>query len=127
LQRGKPRFGRQTPVFRRDGGSIPVVTLLKEMLGLECVLLGFGSPDGNAHGPDGSCRSITSPTAFVRQHASMMTFRGGCPPRDEYDMFEGFEERRLATGGARIHTLRGVSDRTRSSGSCRGLSRRCDR
>jgi acetylornithine deacetylase/succinyl-diaminopimelate desuccinylase-like protein len=44
-------FGK-TPLYQREGGSIPVVTLFKETLGLDTVLLGFGLPDENAHAPD---------------------------------------------------------------------------
>lgn len=40
------------PVFLREGGSIPVVTLLKERLGLDTVLMGFGLPDDNPHAPN---------------------------------------------------------------------------
>jgi acetylornithine deacetylase/succinyl-diaminopimelate desuccinylase-like protein len=44
-------FG-QTPVFNREGGSIPVVATFQEELGLPCVLFGVGLPDENAHAPD---------------------------------------------------------------------------
>jgi acetylornithine deacetylase/succinyl-diaminopimelate desuccinylase-like protein len=40
------------PLFQRDGGSIPVVAELKQILGIDTVLLGFGLPDENAHAPD---------------------------------------------------------------------------
>ncbi len=40
------------PVFMREGGSIPVVTWFKEMLGIDTVLLGFGLPDDNLHAPN---------------------------------------------------------------------------
>ncbi|HOD50120.1 MAG TPA: dipeptidase [Candidatus Hydrogenedentes bacterium] len=40
------------PVFRREGGSIPVVGVLKQMLGVESVLLGFGLPEDGIHGPN---------------------------------------------------------------------------
>lgn len=40
------------PVFTREGGSIPVVTLLDELLGIPTVLLGFGLPDDGLHGPN---------------------------------------------------------------------------
>ena len=48
IERG---FG-QTPVFNREGGSIPVVATFQEELGLPCVLFGVGLPDENAHAPD---------------------------------------------------------------------------
>lgn len=45
-------FGK-APVFIREGGSIPIVNLLKEMLGCEAILLlGWGSPDDGAHSPN---------------------------------------------------------------------------
>jgi acetylornithine deacetylase/succinyl-diaminopimelate desuccinylase-like protein len=47
----KKAFGK-TPLYQREGGSIPVVVQFKELLGLDTVLLGFGLPDENAHAPD---------------------------------------------------------------------------
>jgi acetylornithine deacetylase/succinyl-diaminopimelate desuccinylase-like protein len=44
-------FGKR-PLYQREGGSIPVVVQLKELLDLDTVLLGFGLPDENAHAPD---------------------------------------------------------------------------
>jgi acetylornithine deacetylase/succinyl-diaminopimelate desuccinylase-like protein len=44
-------FGK-SPLYQREGGSIPIVISFKELLGLETVLLGFGLPDENAHAPD---------------------------------------------------------------------------
>ncbi|MHC4946064.1 MAG: dipeptidase [Planctomycetota bacterium] len=44
-------FGK-TPVFIRCGGSIPVVNVFKEVLGLDTLLLGFGQEDDNAHSPN---------------------------------------------------------------------------
>ncbi len=44
-------FGK-TPVFNREGGSIPVVSTFQEALGLPSVLFGVGLPDENAHAPD---------------------------------------------------------------------------
>ncbi|MHC1744127.1 MAG: dipeptidase [Syntrophobacteraceae bacterium] len=45
-------FGK-APVFIREGGSIPIVNLFKEMLGCEAILLlGWGSPDDGAHSPN---------------------------------------------------------------------------
>jgi acetylornithine deacetylase/succinyl-diaminopimelate desuccinylase-like protein len=40
------------PLFRREGGSVPVVVLFKEILGIESVNCGFSLPDDNAHGPN---------------------------------------------------------------------------
>jgi acetylornithine deacetylase/succinyl-diaminopimelate desuccinylase-like protein len=44
-------FGK-TPVFTREGGSIPVVATFQELLGLPSVLFGVGLPDENAHAPN---------------------------------------------------------------------------
>jgi acetylornithine deacetylase/succinyl-diaminopimelate desuccinylase-like protein len=47
----KKGFGK-TPLYQREGGSIPIVVQFKELLGIDTVLLGFGQPDENAHAPD---------------------------------------------------------------------------
>jgi acetylornithine deacetylase/succinyl-diaminopimelate desuccinylase-like protein len=44
-------FGK-APVFIREGGSIPVVGLLKTELGVDTLLLGWGQNDDNLHGPN---------------------------------------------------------------------------
>jgi acetylornithine deacetylase/succinyl-diaminopimelate desuccinylase-like protein len=44
-------FGRE-PVFIREGGSIPVVGLLKQHLNVDTLLLGWGQNDDNLHGPN---------------------------------------------------------------------------
>ncbi len=44
-------FGAR-PVFMREGGSIPVVGLIKEKLGVDALLLGWGQTDDNLHGPN---------------------------------------------------------------------------
>jgi acetylornithine deacetylase/succinyl-diaminopimelate desuccinylase-like protein len=44
-------FGRPA-VFTRSGGSIPIVGLLEEKLGLASVMMGFGLPDDNLHAPN---------------------------------------------------------------------------
>ena len=40
------------PVFKREGGSVPVVTLFKQILGVESVNTGFGLPGDNMHSPN---------------------------------------------------------------------------
>jgi acetylornithine deacetylase/succinyl-diaminopimelate desuccinylase-like protein len=43
----------KSPVFIREGGSIPIVNLLTEMLGSDSILMmGWGSPDDGAHSPN---------------------------------------------------------------------------
>ena len=44
-------FGRET-VYVRCGGSIPIVGLFQESLGIPSVLMGFGLPDDNIHAPN---------------------------------------------------------------------------
>jgi len=44
-------FGRR-PVLIREGGSIPVVTVLHEELGIDTLLLGWGLNDDNTHAPN---------------------------------------------------------------------------
>ena len=43
---GKP------PLFKREGGSIPVVADMQNILGIDSVLTGFGLPDDNLHAPN---------------------------------------------------------------------------
>lgn len=40
------------PVFKREGGSVPVVSQMRKILGIESVLTGFGLPDDNLHAPN---------------------------------------------------------------------------
>ncbi len=44
-------FGSPT-VFTRSGGSIPIVGLFEDTLGVPSVLMGFGLPDDNLHAPN---------------------------------------------------------------------------
>jgi acetylornithine deacetylase/succinyl-diaminopimelate desuccinylase-like protein len=44
-------FGKQT-VYIRSGGSIPIVGLFDQHLGMPSVLMGFGLPDDNLHAPN---------------------------------------------------------------------------
>jgi succinyl-diaminopimelate desuccinylase len=39
-------------VLIREGGSIPIVTRFQETLGCDCLLLGWGLSDDNAHSPN---------------------------------------------------------------------------
>ncbi|PKO00697.1 MAG: dipeptidase [Chloroflexi bacterium HGW-Chloroflexi-4] len=40
------------PVFKREGGSVPVTADMQELLGIDSVLTGFGLPDDNIHSPN---------------------------------------------------------------------------
>jgi acetylornithine deacetylase/succinyl-diaminopimelate desuccinylase-like protein len=44
-------FGNE-PIFKRSGGSIPVVGQFQHFLGLETILLGFGLPGDHIHSPN---------------------------------------------------------------------------
>jgi acetylornithine deacetylase/succinyl-diaminopimelate desuccinylase-like protein len=44
-------FGKET-VYTRSGGSIPIVGVFQEHLGIPSVLMGFGLPDDNLHAPN---------------------------------------------------------------------------
>jgi len=44
-------FGDE-PLLLRDGGSIPILATLKEILGVESYLLGLANPDSRIHSPD---------------------------------------------------------------------------
>jgi acetylornithine deacetylase/succinyl-diaminopimelate desuccinylase-like protein len=48
LQQG---FGT-VPTLIREGGSIPVVGLIKTTLGIDTLLIGFGLPDDRVHSPN---------------------------------------------------------------------------
>jgi acetylornithine deacetylase/succinyl-diaminopimelate desuccinylase-like protein len=44
-------FGRR-PFYMREGGSIPVVSLLHKLLDMPVVMVGFGLPDDRLHAPN---------------------------------------------------------------------------
>jgi acetylornithine deacetylase/succinyl-diaminopimelate desuccinylase-like protein len=46
-------FGRE-PVLLREGGSIPIVTEFRRVLGVDSLLLGLALPEANAHSPNES-------------------------------------------------------------------------
>jgi acetylornithine deacetylase/succinyl-diaminopimelate desuccinylase-like protein len=45
---------QREPVLMREGGSIPIVTEFKRILGADALLLGLALPDANAHSPNES-------------------------------------------------------------------------
>jgi acetylornithine deacetylase/succinyl-diaminopimelate desuccinylase-like protein len=47
----KEAFGHE-PILMREGGSIPIVTQFKKVLGADSLLLGLALPDDNAHSPN---------------------------------------------------------------------------
>ncbi len=40
------------PVYKREGGSVPIVSEMQKILGVDSVLTGFGLPDDNVHSPN---------------------------------------------------------------------------
>jgi acetylornithine deacetylase/succinyl-diaminopimelate desuccinylase-like protein len=44
-------FGK-APTFMREGGSIPVVNMFKQTLGIDTLLIGFGLDDDHVHAPN---------------------------------------------------------------------------
>ncbi len=47
----KAAFGHE-PIMMREGGSIPIVTQFKKVLGADSLLLGLALPDDNPHSPN---------------------------------------------------------------------------
>lgn len=52
LSRALESVWGKTPVFRRDGGSVPVVGHMQEILGVDSILTGFSMPDDHIHAPN---------------------------------------------------------------------------
>ncbi len=52
MQDAMQRVWNRKPLFRREGGSVPVVVLLKDVLKIDTVNCGFSLPDDNAHSPN---------------------------------------------------------------------------
>ena len=44
-------FGRR-PLFKREGGTLPIVGMINKVLHAPVVMMGFGLPDDNIHAPN---------------------------------------------------------------------------
>ena len=49
----KGSFGTK-PIYLREGGSIPIISDLKEVVGLDSLLIGLFTPEDNLHAPNES-------------------------------------------------------------------------
>lgn len=47
----KKVYGKD-PIFKREGGSVPIVAMLQDKLGVDSVMLGFALPSDGIHGPN---------------------------------------------------------------------------
>ena len=52
LSRALESVWGKRPLYRREGGSIPVVLEMQEILGVDSALTGFGLPEDNIHAPN---------------------------------------------------------------------------
>lgn len=52
LQQAMETVWGVAPLFKREGGSVPVVAQMQSIMGMESVLTGFGLPDDNLHAPN---------------------------------------------------------------------------
>jgi acetylornithine deacetylase/succinyl-diaminopimelate desuccinylase-like protein len=65
------------PIFTREGGSIPIVTLIQQVLNVPVILMGFGLPDDNLHAPNEKMhlpnffRGIQASTFFLDELARL--------------------------------------------------------
>lgn len=59
------------PTYKREGGSVPVVADMQQILGFDSVLTGFGLPDDNIHSPN---EKLHLPTWFRGMEALVRFF-----------------------------------------------------
>jgi acetylornithine deacetylase/succinyl-diaminopimelate desuccinylase-like protein len=52
LERAMQEVWKKKPVYKREGGSVPVVLDFQRILGIETVNTGFSMPDDNMHSPN---------------------------------------------------------------------------
>jgi acetylornithine deacetylase/succinyl-diaminopimelate desuccinylase-like protein len=77
---------RAAPVFLRSGGSIPVVSVFQEVLGIPTALMGFALPDDRIHAPDERFflpnfeRGIATCLAYLEEMATIRPQAAGKAP-----------------------------------------------
>lgn len=49
----------KSPLYKREGGSVPVVADMQKILGVDSVITGFGLPDDNIHAPNERLHLLT--------------------------------------------------------------------
>ena len=59
-------WGGKKVHFLLEGGTIPIVSVIRNVLGVETLLVGLSQPDCRAHGPD-----ETFPLRYLEQGAKM--------------------------------------------------------
>ena len=84
-----------TPVFLRSGGTIPVVDMLQNALGIPTLLMGFALPDDRMHGPNEKFylpnffNGIKTSIQFLFEAASMMGSARGLRKLDQSVSLQG--------------------------------------
>jgi acetylornithine deacetylase/succinyl-diaminopimelate desuccinylase-like protein len=80
------------PVLLRSGGTIPVVSMFQELLGIPTVLMGFALPDDSLHGPNEKFslsvfrKAIRTSIAFLHEMARREWPSPGIHPRAAPDL-----------------------------------------
>ena len=59
-------MGREKVHYLLEGGTIPIVSVIRKVLGVETLLVGLSLPDCRAHGPD-----ETFPISYLERGARM--------------------------------------------------------
>ncbi len=62
-------FGN-APLYQREGGSIPLISLIKAQTGLDCVMMGLFTPQDNLHAPNESF-SLEMMEKAIKTYASL--------------------------------------------------------
>jgi acetylornithine deacetylase/succinyl-diaminopimelate desuccinylase-like protein len=63
-------FGKE-PVLIREGGSLPILPMLKAVLGADSLMLGYCQPNCNAHSPNEFCH-VRDFEAGMRTSAALL-------------------------------------------------------